>query len=486
MDNQKAKCRCPDRYSGDRCQTDVCLNHCLNGATCTALRGQPICSCTDRYEGLRCKRDKCNGFCYHDSKCEILNGQPSCICEGTYGGSRCLRDLCDNYCYNSGTCEVNSVSNDRKPVCHCSSPYGGERCEKNLCKDVVCYNDGVCESLDGESAQCSCKPLFSGTSCLDDLCEGICQNGGVCFDNDGAINCNCTEEYGGRYCDHAKAHPDECECKHGDCVYDKTSETKMAVCKCYFGWEGPSCEYKSCEGYCKNSGTCSKTNNKLKCSCTAEFSGNQCELKKASEELCEHLNCGLYGICVHTDGGDVVCHCNDDWDGSNCDQPIHGTADEQKSSDSSTSIAVAVPIILLVIVIIIILGIILYRRRASQYQGFQHKRMKNGGGATNVEIGNPTFLYDQTEDDDGAPDLLDTGFNLDPDKPTNFSNPMYDTLYSGGPSASSSLASLEEKKENLLLKTEDETTPLNPNDGEDGDPNDVDPENPKESSPILC
>ena len=45
-------------------------------------------------------------------------------------------------------------------------------------------------------------------------------------------------------------------------------------------------------------------------------------------------------------------------------------------------------------------------------EGFKHQRMKDN----NVEIGNPTFMYEPqvNEDDDG--DLIDTPFTLDGEK----------------------------------------------------------------------
>ncbi|CDQ86442.1 unnamed protein product, partial [Oncorhynchus mykiss] len=85
-------------------------------------------------------------------------------------------------------------------------------------------------------------------------------------------------------------------------------------------------------------------------------------------------------------------------------------------------------------------------------KGFQHHRMTNG--AMNVEIGNPAYKIYEGEPDDDAGELLDSDFALDPDKPTNFTNPVYATLYMGAHNSRSSLASTDEKKE-LLSQGDD-------------------------------
>uniref|UniRef100_A0A3P8RXI1 Uncharacterized protein n=1 Tax=Amphiprion percula TaxID=161767 RepID=A0A3P8RXI1_AMPPE len=80
-------------------------------------------------------------------------------------------------------------------------------------------------------------------------------------------------------------------------------------------------------------------------------------------------------------------------------------------------------------------------------KGFQHHRMTNG--AMNVEIGNPAYKIYEGDPDDDAGELLDSDFALDPDKPTNFTNPVYATLYMGAHNSRNSLASTDEKKELL-------------------------------------
>ncbi|XP_077997711.1 prolow-density lipoprotein receptor-related protein 1-like [Glandiceps talaboti] len=490
--NGEPRCRCPDQYSGDLCQTDVCSNFCLNGGTCVASRGQPACQCNERFEGPRCRSDKCSNFCAHNVTCIIKNGVPTCECTGSYAGPHCLDNLCDNACENGGACKVRSLSGNKQAECVCVGGYTGSRCEIDRCSDY-CKNGGKCDIKDG-SPKCSCTPRYNSSQCDTDLCIERCKNGGECVEDtqNATLRCICNGNWGGNFCEHEKGSAEDCKhlvCEpHGACVLrlDPSSNEKKAMCSCKPHWEGPNCEYPSCHGFCANGGTCSIVDGKQQCQCPPDYGGEYCQAKKAPEEACRHLEC-IHGTCVYTDTDDIViCHCKTGWTGDNCNIPKPGTTGKRAGDEKDhTTTMVAVPIIMLIIIIVIIGLVWLYRKRARQNNGFQHKRMKNGGG-TNVEIGNPTFLYDQHEDDDGAPDLLETGFNLEPDKPTNFANPMYDTLYSGGGSAASSLNSIEDKKEGLQSKNDEETSPLNPEEEEEDVFNDTDIlGTPQESYPIL-
>ena len=48
-----AKCRCQRGYSGDRCESAVCLPECMNGGECVSPE---VCSCKNGYTGARCQR----------------------------------------------------------------------------------------------------------------------------------------------------------------------------------------------------------------------------------------------------------------------------------------------------------------------------------------------------------------------------------------------------------------------------------------------
>jgi len=171
------------------------------------------------------------------------------------------------------------------------------------------------------------------------------------------------------------------------------------------------------------------------------WTGARCEEKMAQEcvEYCAHggicTNCSTseenINICLH-------CLCIGGYEGENCLLPIKSNGNEK--SQFTNIAAVIIPIIVVLLVVIVILGIILYRRRTSRQ--FKHTRMAETG---NVEISNPIYMRDYEEDEGGE---VGEAFTFDPDKPTNFTNPMYDTLFSEG--ANDSLSTDSEK--NKLLK----------------------------------
>jgi lipopolysaccharide/colanic/teichoic acid biosynthesis glycosyltransferase len=111
---------------------------------------------------------------------------------------------------------------------------------------------------------------------------------------------------------------------------------------------------------------------------------------------------------------------------------------QQFYTSTATTTAIILPILLLLIILIVVVAVFMYRRRAAGNQ-FKHQRM--GVDGSNMEISNPIYMKDY--DDEEA-----DGFSFDGDKPTNFSNPMYDTLYNEN---ATDLQPDSEKKQ--LLKT---------------------------------
>uniref|UniRef100_A0A3B5PUQ7 EGF-like domain-containing protein n=1 Tax=Xiphophorus maculatus TaxID=8083 RepID=A0A3B5PUQ7_XIPMA len=138
------------------------------------------------------------------------------------------------------------------------------------------------------------------------------------------------------------------------------------------------------------------------CQCSTQFTGHQCELDK-----CQF--CGD-GKCFTQRTGEIACK-------------------------------------------LVSLLTCVFSQRAAD-----HHRMTNG--AMNVEIGNPAYKIYEGDPDDDAGELLDSDFTLDPDKPTNFTNPVYATLYMGAHNSRNSLASTDEKKELLSQTDEDMNDPL--------------------------
>nr|XP_024662313.1 low-density lipoprotein receptor-related protein 1-like [Maylandia zebra] len=235
-------------------------------------------------------------------------------------------------------------------------------------------------------------------------------------------------------------------------------------------------------GFCENGGTCLQTSNGTKlCLCPTKYVGHQCELDK-----CQF--CGT-GKCLTSASGEVSCSCPNGqiqpscytcsnycahgqcsvdnrtllpqctcavgWRGYRCDI----TAPIESHTSSGSTASIIVPVLLLLLLALLVVGAILwYKQRMRGAKGFQHHRMTNG--AMNVEIGNPAYKIYEGDPDDDAGELLESDFALDPDKPTNFTNPVYATLYMGAHNSRNSLASTDEKKELLSQVDEDMSDPL--------------------------
>uniref|UniRef100_A0AAX7SPU8 EGF-like domain-containing protein n=1 Tax=Astatotilapia calliptera TaxID=8154 RepID=A0AAX7SPU8_ASTCA len=270
---------------------------------------------------------------------------------------------------------------------------------------------------------CRCPKGFTGPNCNRHTCQDNCLNGGTCL----------------------------------------VSRGNQPTCSCLPEYLGDQCQYSKCEGFCENGGTCLQTSNGTKlCLCPTKYVGHQCELDK-----CQF--CGT-GKCLTSASGEVSCSCPNGqiqpscytcsnycahgqcsvdnrtllpqctcavgWRGYRCD--ITAPIESPTSSGSTASIIVP--------------------QRMRGAKGFQHHRMTNG--AMNVEIGNPAYKIYEGDPDDDAGELLDSDFALDPDKPTNFTNPVYATLYMGAHNSRNSLASTDEKKELLSQVDEDMSDPL--------------------------
>uniref|UniRef100_A0A3B3RZD4 LDL receptor related protein 1 n=1 Tax=Paramormyrops kingsleyae TaxID=1676925 RepID=A0A3B3RZD4_9TELE len=309
---------------------------------------------------------------------------------------------CTLQCLNGGQCFLNA---HKQPKCRCQPIYRGEKCEVDQCRDH-CQNGGTCTaSATGNacSPACRCIPGFTGPVCNLHTCkcDGHCENGGTCLQvSSGSIQCRCPPQYNGVNCEVDRCH----YCKDGKCIPTNSHKpTGEVTCRCPNGKIQPSCY--TCSEYCVN-GQCSVN--------------PQTQLPECRWDL------GPQGLSVSLPAGTA---------------------------------SIVIPVLLLLLVALLVVGGILwYRKRMSGAKGFQHQRMTNG--ALNVEIGNPAYKTYEGEPDDDAGELLDADFTLDPDKPTNFTNPVYATLYMGAHNSRNSLASTDEKKELLSRGEEDMGDPL--------------------------
>ncbi|KAI1891106.1 hypothetical protein AGOR_G00160530 [Albula goreensis] len=407
-DRKKCEWLCLLSPSGPIC---TCPNgHTLDNGTCVEM-SSPTQSPAPPPTG------PCTAQCLNGGSC-FLNArkQPKCRCQPNYSGETCEIDQCRDYCQNGGTCTASPTGT---PTCRCRTGFTGPNCNQHTCQNY-CQNGGNCSVTQGNQPTCTCLPDFLGDQCQFRACEGHCQNGGVCLQaSNGAKHCRCPPQYDGLTCEIDKCH----YCWDGKCIANAYRPNGEVTCRCTDGRVQPSCY--TCKEYCAN---------------------GQCSINPRSQ-LPE-------------------CQCSSGWKGYRCDTP---SPPVDSADSNSRTASIVIPVLLLLLLVLLVAGAILWYRkrmrgsvmsgksdsRRSRAKGFQHQRMTNG--AMNVEIGNPAYKGDP---DDDSGELLDADFTLDPDKPTNFTNPVYATLYMGGHNSRNSLTSTDEKRELLSRGDEDMGDPL--------------------------
>uniref|UniRef100_A0A8C1T1Y0 Low density lipoprotein receptor-related protein 1Ab n=1 Tax=Cyprinus carpio TaxID=7962 RepID=A0A8C1T1Y0_CYPCA len=390
-----------------------------------------------------CDRKKCEWLCL------LSPSGPVCTCPNDHipDNGTCTEvppatqspftPTCNRQCQNGGSCFLNAWNH---PKCRCPTSYSGERCEINQCRDY-CQNGGTCSpSLTG-APTCRCQTGFTGPKCNLHVCNNYCQNGGNCTVNQGnQPTCRCPKGFLGDQCQYS-----HCEdfCKNGGTCMEMMNGTKH--CQCSESYFGPQCELSKCE-YC-GTGKCEVLGSRITCKCANDIQRPTCY---TCGDFCIEGQCS---IDPHTML--PQCRCHTGWSGFRCELNVAPV----QNSDSGNTPSVVIPVMLLLLLALIVVGAILwYKKRMRGAKGFQHQRMTNG--AMNVEIGNPAYKIYEGEPDDDAGELLDSEFTLDPDKPTNFTNPVYATLYMGAHNSRNSLASTDEKKELLSAGDDDMGDPL--------------------------
>ncbi|KAG5837960.1 hypothetical protein ANANG_G00218680 [Anguilla anguilla] len=393
------------------CDRKKCEWLCLlspSGPVCTCPNGRVLDNGTcvdpcDRKSPLSPPSRTCSMLCLNGGSC-FLNSrkQPKCRCQPNYSGRG------PNYCQNGGICTASHRTST--PTCRCLTGFTGPKCNLLTCRDY-CLNEGNCTVTRGNQPACSCPADYLGDKCQYSKCHGFCQNGGTCLQlSDGTMHCRCPLQFEGSACEVDKCH----YCKDGKCIHGNSySLTGEVTCNCTNGSIQPSCY--TCEDYC------------------------------------------IHGLCsINTHTTLPECSCLTGWSGNRC-QLVAAPVDSSVSNDKTTSIVI--PVLLLLLVVLLVGGAIFwYKRRMRGAKGFQHQRMTNGD--MNVEIGNPAYKIYEGEPDEDVGELLDSDFTLDPDKPTNFTNPVYATLYMGAHNSRNSLASTDEKRELLSQGEEDVVDPL--------------------------
>uniref|UniRef100_A0A8B9N7P4 Prolow-density lipoprotein receptor-related protein 1 n=1 Tax=Accipiter nisus TaxID=211598 RepID=A0A8B9N7P4_9AVES len=387
---------------------------------CLLSPSGPVCTCPNGKRldnGTLPTTDTCDLVCLNGGSC-FLNArkQAKCRCQPRYNGEKCQIDQCWDYCQNGGTC---AASPSGMPTCRCPTGFTGPRCNQQVCTDY-CLNNGSCTVNQGNQPNCRCLPTFIGDRCQYRQCFDYCENDGICqMTASGTKQCRCPPQFEGTQCQDNKCS----RCQEGKCSINKQSGEVSCICP--DGKIAPSC--LTCDNYCLHGGTCSISD------------------KTQLPECCWTCCCpglGCMGASPYT-----------------CSDCIHtslpaGTVGALFAAPSAA-------------------GTDPMSRTLPSAKGFQHQRMTNG--AMNVEIGNPTYKMYEGEPDDDVGELLDADFALDPDKvrsgegvrapshllapslqPTNFTNPVYATLYMGAHNSRNSLASTDEKRELLSRGADDD------------------------------
>lgn len=282
-----------ENLKADECQ--LCYDdECQHNSICLDRHEHFHCNCSRGYEGQFCETDidECAGvLCEHGGTCVDGIGAFTCHCVPGYQGDLCGSEVdeCEsNPCLHGGTCidQLNAYS------CTCDTNYTGINCEKEKPFD------------------CSSNPCFEGATCVNTPKSTLM---GVRFE------CHCPIGRTGHICDSEIDY-----CSADPCYNDATCINEPDLgrrrCSCQRGFEGDDCLLKT--DYCKHSpcyhgATCTSYDEGYNCSCTAGYTGNQCEHDINECAIEGEEPCGTWGICNNTDGG-FECLCPVQYIGHYC------------------------------------------------------------------------------------------------------------------------------------------------------------------------
>ncbi|XP_054720384.1 low-density lipoprotein receptor-related protein 1-like [Uloborus diversus] len=430
------KCSCLPIWTGEKCETAInrCDDFCYNGGTCYNVQNQRHCTCPANFFGLRC--EKCRTIsCQNDGICRLeTSGKYSCACMAGYHGPSCELSKCTDYCQHGDCSIVNGV-----PMCSCDAGYSGKQCDQDLC-DVLCLNGGTCKR-GAKKPSCACPKGFQGRRCEQDRCG--CLNGATCVStkNENGIDyaCHCPAKYSGTHCETFS--PSSC----ADIVCENGGTCQMSkgnpICNCLPGWVGLLCEMQSdnwdkCLGYCLHGGVCTLPSNGVgspMCTCARDRAGKRCEISTSCNNFCFN-----YATCVPALNADEkpTCICQSGYYGLRCEtsQPLPLPKSNEKSFSSDLVASIGIPVCtVLLLIIVISFAVYIYCRRKRGLP-FMHVRMQD---SANVEINNPMYLKEDYDYE--ASEALNGLVSPEGDEATNFTNPVYDSLYPVGSSG-------EEKK----------------------------------------
>ncbi|OAF65761.1 Epidermal growth factor-related protein 3, partial [Intoshia linei] len=348
-------CNCPKGYNGDKCATkiDYCLEKpCGPKGTCASTTNGATCTCIESYTGTFCftvpKYCGLNTCTTATEMCidSYKGSKAYCVCPSDYNSApavytsarngysitslnlgKCgVKLYCaQNPCLNGGTCKEGTYTF----VCTCATGYKGATCNVNIdnCIPNPCKNKKKCTDLVNDFS-CACGTDYSGkdcskyiAGCASNKCSAIGTD--VTLPNKGCneiesqllFQCICKVGYYSNLC--SVIHNN---CNHNPCVNGAcTSSLNAYSCSCTAGWSGKNCDepLNIClTKTCQNSGVCNTIFNDIYCACTTGYSGNVCETKLT---YCDANSClGAGSTCVEA-VNKYTCTCVGDYSGSYCE-----------------------------------------------------------------------------------------------------------------------------------------------------------------------
>ena len=302
---------------------------CSGHGQCNDSSGDAVCTCDEGYAGADCAhcdsgyQDKdANGSCEKScalagldcsghGQCSDTSGLAHCLCDEGFDGADCSgcaagyhpdgqagcepdTSCLPNSCNNHGTCD----DSDGQVVCNCGQEYAGSNCEECAAGFQDKDGDGTC------FADCE-------SSDLD------CSDHGHCSDSGGRAICICDDEYTGESCK--------------DCAFGFQDKDGDGSCK-------PTCEHAQLD--CGEHGLCDDTSGSAQCLCDEGFDGIDCSGCAAGyhpdgqggcvlDQSCQPGSCNYHGACEDSTG-EVVCTCDDEYIGNNCDECVSGYQDNDQ------------------------------------------------------------------------------------------------------------------------------------------------------------
>uniref|UniRef100_A0A7M4EIL7 Low-density lipoprotein receptor-related protein 1B n=1 Tax=Crocodylus porosus TaxID=8502 RepID=A0A7M4EIL7_CROPO len=318
------------------------------------------------------------------------------------------------------TCEFLCLLSPSGATCSCpegKSLINGTCTDPNDTCKLMCENGGRCIINEKGDPRCHCWPSYSGERCETNHCYNYCQNGGTCVASVlGRPTCSCALGFTGPNCN-------QTVCDHfcqngGTCSFTAGNQP---YCHCLPEYTGDRCQYYVCHHYCVNSESCTIADDgSVECVCPIRFEGPKCEVDKC-------IRCHGGHCIINKESDDIICNCTNGKIASSC-QLCDGYCYNGGTCqlDPETNIPVCLT------------------------KTIRRQPMINGG--INVEIGNPSYNMYEVGHDHNEGGLLDSDFTVNPEKPTNYSNPVYAKLYMDGQHCRNSLASVDERKELLPKK----------------------------------